>query len=187
MDRARENWAEVVDQVLEGDRTAFLKLSRLITGYLTHWRAFDFQADWEDMVQDTVTAAIEGIQRNRIRNPAAVVGYVRTVARSKFTDRLRRHLRWKENEACPWEEALADPALGAALERDSAEFAAEIRIALAKLPDVQARIVLGVHGFGRTYEQVAKDTGVPLGSLKRYLRQGLSRLRQEFSEDLENG
>ncbi len=41
----------------------------------------------------------------------------------------------------------------------------------------------GVYGEGRTYEQVAQDTGIPLGSLKRYLGEGLRQLRAQFLAD----
>ena len=43
---------------------------------------------------------------------------------------------------------------------------------------------LAVYGNERTYEQAASDTGIPLGSLKRHLREGLARLREQFSENL---
>ena len=38
---------------------------------------------------------------------------------------------------------------------------------------------------GRTYEEAAEATGIPLGSLKRYLRLGLGQLRLELAGALE--
>ena len=40
---SRENWAAVMQSLIDGDREAFLKLSRLVRGFLVGWRAYDFQ------------------------------------------------------------------------------------------------------------------------------------------------
>ena len=60
------------------------------------------------------------------------------------------------------------------------EVVADVRIALEKLPEKVRRAVYGVYAEGRTYEQVAEDTDIPLGSLKRYLAEGLKELRARF-------
>ena len=85
-----EDWAAVMDALLEGDRTAVLKLSRLITGFLSRWRAFDFRQDWEDLVQEVLVAAIEGVRKGRIENRSATAAYIRAIAHHKYVDRLRR-------------------------------------------------------------------------------------------------
>ena len=46
--------------------------------------------------------------------------------------------------------------------------------------------VVGVHVHGKTYAQVAEESGIPLGSLKRYLRDGLAQLREELAGFLES-
>ncbi len=64
------------------------------------------------------------------------------------------------------------------------EVVVAMRLALSKLSEQQSAALLAVYGGGRTYEQAASDTGIPLGSLKRHLREGLARLREQFSENL---
>ena len=56
---------------------------------------------------------------------------------------------------------------------------------MQKLPGRQRTIVAGVYGEGKTYEQVAEDTGTPLGSLKRHLRDALVELRAHLAEELD--
>ena len=58
----------------------------------------------------------------------------------------------------------------------------EIRDAILKLPEKQRLAVLSVYLEGRTYDEAARHTEIPLGSLKRYLRDGLATLQAELSE-----
>jgi RNA polymerase sigma-70 factor (ECF subfamily) len=57
---------------------------------------------------------------------------------------------------------------------------------MQKLPERSRDIVFGVYGQGKTYEQVAQESGTPLGSLKRYLRDGLAELRKQLAGELEH-
>jgi RNA polymerase sigma-70 factor (ECF subfamily) len=57
---------------------------------------------------------------------------------------------------------------------------------MEKLPERKREIVLGVYGEGKTYEQVAQETGTPLGTLKGYLRASLAELRAHFAEELDD-
>ena len=50
------------------------------------------------------------------------------------------------------------------------------------------RLVLeGIYRQGKTYEEVADETGIPLGTMKRRLRDALMVLRQRFAHDREDG
>jgi len=180
-----EDWPAVMDALLEGDRAALLKLSRLITGFLRHWRAFDFRQDWEDLVQEVLVAAVEGVREGRVENRSAIAGYIRSIAYHKFNDRLRQHVSRHEDETLPWEEEHADRNPGFFGRNPNPEVGVEVKRLLSKLPENQGEILLAVYGHGRTYEQVARDAQIPLGTLKRILRQGLARLREELSDALD--
>ena len=80
MGRPPEDWAAVLDRLLEGDRLACMKLSRLITGLLAHWRAYDFREEWDDIVQEVLAAVVSGAQRGSIRSREATFSYVKQVA-----------------------------------------------------------------------------------------------------------
>jgi len=74
------------------------------------------------------------------------------------------------------------------LEGDQAiEDANELRRAIENLPAQQRIIIDGVYRQGKTYAAVAADTGVPLGTMKRRLREGIAMLRQQFGRDSRTG
>ena len=57
-----------------------------------------------------------------------------------------------------------------------------VREAIARLGERERLAVLEVHLRGRTYEEAAANTGIPLGSLKRALRAGLAQLREVLDD-----
>jgi RNA polymerase sigma-70 factor (ECF subfamily) len=95
------------------------------------------------------------------------------VARNRALDALRaRGARSHEElpEALPAEDALEDTAL-AQIE------AGAVRDALAQLPEEQRSLIeLGFFG-GVTHHEIARTTGIPLGTVKTRIRSGLRRLR----------
>lgn len=175
MDR---DWNVVVEQLVEGDRLAFAELGRLVTSCLAHLRAYDFRDEWDDLRQEVVSAVVANARAGRLRDPKAVVGYVKVITRNKFVDRLKRQLRHREKEALPWDEETARSFAG---EPDDPRLAV-LWEAVGGLPEEERRIVEGVYREGGTYEEVSRATGVPLGTLKRRLRDGLTRLREELIE-----
>jgi RNA polymerase sigma-70 factor (ECF subfamily) len=181
-----EDWAAVLERLLEGDRLALAQLSRLVNSCLSRWNAYDFRDEWDDLIQEVLVATATAWREGRIRERQALVGFVSSTARFKFVDRLRSHLRLREDETLPWQAVVEGP-----LEPSSAEAPPELRRdlrdALARLPEKERRAVTAVHVEGQTYEEAATTTGIPLGSLKRHLRDGLARLRVELDPLLGEG
>jgi RNA polymerase sigma-70 factor (ECF subfamily) len=160
---------------LEGDRVAFAKFNRLVSGFLAQLRAYDFRDEWEDLRQEVLLATVSNARAGRLRDPQAFVGYVRVITRNKFFDRVKRQLRTGEKEALPWDDetaGAADPA-GAG---DRAELG-DAWAAVRELPQEQQRILAGVYLEGKTYQEVSDELGVPLGTLKRRLQESFSALR----------
>jgi RNA polymerase sigma-70 factor (ECF subfamily) len=181
MGRNGENWAEVVDRLVEGDQVAFLKLSRLVTGFLIQRRAYDFREEWPDLIQEVLLALVKAVRRDGIRERSAVVAYTRRITLNKLADRIRDHLRLREDQALPWDEEDIDVADIPHLSSNSrADVIVDVRRALAKLPEKQRKVVFAVYGEQKTYEQASAETGIPLGSVKRYLRDSLAELRRIF-------
>jgi RNA polymerase sigma-70 factor (ECF subfamily) len=183
--RDREDWAGVVERMLAGDRAAQLRIARLVTGFLAHWGAYDFRAEWPDLVQDVLLAVVGAAREGRIAKPEAMVGYVRSIAHHKLMDRLRAHVRHAEEASAPVEESV--PLAGAASLRTAAkqDLVTDVRRALERLPERKRRVLFAVYGEGLSYEQAAEETGIPLGSVKRYLREGMQALRRDFAVELE--
>ena len=170
-------WPAVVARLAAGDRAAFLQLNRLVTSVLVQLRAYDFREEWDDLRQEVVLAVVANAQAGKLRDPQAFVGYVRIITRNKFVDRLKQHLRLKEGEALPWDEEAAR--IAAPPVPDASE-ATELWAAVGSLPEDEQRILHGLYRQGRTYEEVAHDTSIPLGTLKRRLRSALDTLRERL-------
>ncbi len=174
-----EDWSAVTAALLAGDRTAFLTINRLVTGFLAQLRAYDFRDEWDDLRQEVILAIVANARAGRLRDPEAFLGYVRIITRNKFMDRLKRHLGHREDETLPWDEETARAAAAPAIDGR----ARELWNAVAALPIDERRVLDGVYRKGQTYEQVAAETGIPLGTMKRRLRDGLATLKRRFAGD----
>lgn len=175
------NWLELLDRLATGDRLAFLKINRLLTQYLTQLHAYDLDNEWEDLRQEVVIALVQNHQAGKLRDPAAFLAYARSITRNKFYDRLARQDRLGEKKTVPIEridlETLQTSANGSGAAR-------EVWYAVDDLPEQQREILHGIYRGGMTYEQVAAATGIPLGTVKRRLRQALAALRDQFRDIL---
>lgn len=183
MARGDEDWAAVLERLLEGDRAALLRLARLVNSFLARWNAYDFRDEWDDLIQEVVMAAAAALRDGKLRERAAVVGYLRSTARFKFADRLRRQQRRREDQHLPWEDEVLD---GDPPEGDDLALRGDLHSALAALPAKQREAVVAVHLRGQTYDEASEATGIPLGSLKRHLRDGLAALRESLASLLES-
>lgn len=179
----------VVKRVLDGDRAAYARLVRLVTGMLSGWRAYDFRADWDDMVQEVLVSTIEAHRAGRIADSGALVAFVRQAARFKFIDRIRAlQRRGRPVELNERIDAASED--GSALAWPPAERAEgralDLRIAIAealeKLDERERQAVVWVYLRGHTYEEAAAETGIPLGTLKRALRTALVTLKEVLRE-----
>jgi RNA polymerase sigma-70 factor (ECF subfamily) len=178
-----QDWLAVVARLADGDRAAFLELNRLVTGILVQLRAYDFREEWDDLRQEVLLAVVANAKAGRLRDPQAFVGYVRIVTRNKFVDRLKQHLRLKEGEALPWDDEVAR---GTSVPVGDTAEAADLWAAVRALPDEEQRVLHGLYRQGRTYQEVADDTGIPLGTLKRRLRSALDTLRERLGGSRSN-
>jgi RNA polymerase sigma factor (sigma-70 family) len=178
------DWPAVMDRLVRGESAAFLELSRLITSFLVQWRAYDFRDEWDDLIQEVVMAAIEATRARRLRKPGAIVAYVRTATRYKFVDCLRRR-RGEPLEDEEGEERPADLRWPPVPDRDPGSF--EILDQVDKLLENQRKCIVSVYVEGNTYSEAAAATGIPLGSLKRHLREGLATLRAGLADFRDRG
>ncbi|MEZ4332719.1 MAG: RNA polymerase sigma factor [Myxococcota bacterium] len=174
-----------MQRVLDGDRAAYARLVRLVSGHLSSWRAYDFRADWDDLIQEVLLATVEACRAGRITDASAVVAYVRQAARFKFIDRLRM-LQRRGRPVALDDAKLASASAGDALawppgegqDGRSLELRVAIRQAVDRLDAREREAVTWVYLGGHTYEEAAEATGIPLGTLKRALRTALASLKE---------
>ncbi len=182
-----QDWNAVLDRLLAGEPAAFLHFNRLVTGCLLQLRAYDFEQEWDDLRQEVLAAVVQSARAGRLREREAFVAYVRAITRNKLMDRIKRRLRRQEGQTLPWEEATAGAAEAEPAPGPEPELRRDLQDALAELPDEERRLVVGVYVEGRTYPEMADRSGVPLGTLKRRLRDGLARLRARLGETRPGG
>ncbi len=183
----REDWGAILERLLEGDRVAFAKFNRLLSGFLAQLRAYDFREEWEDLRQEVLLSVVKNARAGRLRDPKAFVGYVRIITRNKFVDRLKAKLRRREGEMLPWDEETARAAASRVGGEGRGEGARELWAAVGGLPEDTRQLIQGIYGEGKTYQEMSAETGIPLGTLKRRLREGLDLLRQRFGSEYGEG
>jgi RNA polymerase sigma-70 factor (ECF subfamily) len=173
------DWLAILDQLMAGDRVAFLQFNRLVTGFLAQLRAYDFRDEWDDLRQEVLISVVGNARAGRLRDPKAFVGYVKIITRNKFVDRLKRQLRHSEKDTLAWDD---ETARAAAVADDAAAAGGDVWSEVRTLSDEEQRILTGLYVEGRTYQEVSDATGIPLGTLKRRLRGSLAALRERLSE-----
>jgi RNA polymerase sigma factor (sigma-70 family) len=162
---------ELLHGTPDAQPVAFAKLNRLISGFLVNLRAFDHREEWEDLRQIVLMKLVQSFGQGKLREPKAFVEYARIITRHEFYDFLQdKHGAEVGSESS--EVSAVEPLDVAA--------ALSVRSALQSLTEKQQQVVHAVYIEGRTYEEAAVVTAIPLGSLKRYLQQALTQLRQKL-------
>jgi RNA polymerase sigma-70 factor (ECF subfamily) len=184
MSAPEQDWSRVLERVIEGDRRALIQAARFVNGLLIRWNAYAFRDEWEDVVQEVLSASTLALREGRVRDRQALLAFVMSTARFKFLDRLRIQIGARQSERLPWEAIVArcDASIDAQLGVEARE---DVRRALARIPEKKREAVIAVYVEGRTYDEAAAAAGIPLGTFKRYLRDGLAQLRDELAGVLE--
>jgi RNA polymerase sigma-70 factor (ECF subfamily) len=101
--------------------------------------------------------------------------FVTVLARRTLIDRLRG-AKWRLRAEIPLDENWEHegPSTNRA-ERDVE--VDEARQLLARLPEVQQRVIALSLAHGMSHSQIAASTGLPVGTVKTMLRRGIARLR----------
>ncbi len=173
--RAPEDWEAVVRAVQDGDRVALVKLTNLITGFLARFRAFEVRESWDDLIQEVLIAVIRSAQRDALREGRAFVGYVGSITRNKLADH-RDRLRRPGNA-----DLEGDPETAHALSEAEAPRHTDVYVdlqgGLDRLSEKLRQVVGAIYMRGLSYEEAARELGLPLGTLKRLQVQALRELR----------
>lgn len=173
--------AELVDWVARGNEDAFSELYRRSSG-LVYGVALRVTRDSvlaQDVLQETFLQAWR--EANRF-DPAkgSVRGWLLTIAHRRAVDRVRHEQRSGTRETA-WALRELDT------EHDSVaeivELRAEhrrVRAALDGLTTLQRQAIELAYVRGLTHNEVAVELGIPLGTAKTRLRDGLMKLRESM-------
>jgi RNA polymerase sigma factor (sigma-70 family) len=152
--------------------------------------------DAEDIVQDVFYELVEA---NRLLMPIEhVTGWLFRVARNRITDLFRKHRPEsfsdtgavdEDGEALRIEDLLPSPDAGPEAIYLRGALLDELELAIDELPDEQSDVFLGHELEGRSFKEMAAESGVSVNTLlsrKRYavlhLRERLQSIYDEFTK-----
>lgn len=189
--------ALAIDMTLEQDR----KISEAVEQQRSRLRRFISRrvadpSDVEDILQEVFFELVEAY---RLMKPVETAGaWLFRVARNRIIDRLRKkkpkplaewNLDSEEGELLSIEEFLPSPDAGPDAAYARTVLIEELETALEDLPEEQRRAFIEHEIQGRSFKEMAVETGVSINTIlsrKRYavlhLRQRLQALHDEFWE-----
>jgi len=142
------------------------------------------QADAEDAVQEVFISLWENADRFD-ESVASETTFIAMITRRRLIDRRRKQMRRRDSATMP--ETMPEPIAantGVELElSDEARYASRV---LAELRPEQKNVLEMSLVYGRTYEQIAESTGLPIGTVKTHARRGLIRVREIIAENRDN-
>jgi RNA polymerase sigma factor (sigma-70 family) len=153
--------------------------------------------DAEDVLQDVFVALVEA---NRLLMPIEhVTGWLFRVARNRITDlfRKKRPERFSESavadengDLLTLEDLLPSPDAGPDAVYARSVLLDEVEAALDELPDEQREVFVAHELEGRSFREMAAETGVSMNTLlsrKRYAVTHLRRRLQKVYDEYANG
>lgn len=168
--------AELMRACAGGDRAAFAKLYQRTSGKLfgVCLRMLRERGEAEDALQDlyiNVWRRAASFDSSR----ATAMTWLITLARNQCIDRLRRHREAPLDDTAALQ--ILDPDPDPPTRSESSELRQRLENCLDTLADQQRRAVRAAFFTGATYYQLANSLGVPLATMKSWIRRSLIRLR----------
>lgn len=168
--------AELMRASAGGDRDAFAMLYRRTStklfGVCVHMLRDRSEA--EDALQDAYANVWRRADRFDPARATAMTWLI-TLARNQCIDRLRRHRETPLDDANALH--IVDPDPGPSAHSAASEERQRLERCLDTLADQQRQAVRAAFFSGVTYNQLAERVGVPLATMKSWIRRSLMRLR----------
>lgn len=179
-----EELVRLIDAVARTqDRQAF---AQLFAHFAPRVKSFLIRSGLADVVAEEVTQEVMVAvwRKASCFDPgrAGAATWVFTIARNQRIDRLRRtRVRKADHVVDPSDEPDTPPS-GEAI-AITAEREEEVRKALNVLPSEQAAVVQLSFFAEKPHAEIARELGIPLGTVKSRLRLALNRLRTLLGDD----
>lgn len=169
--------AELVHAIARGDEEAFASLfdryNFTLLGFLI--RILDSKAEAEDVLQEVFIQVWQHAPRyNETRG--RVFTWMVIIARSRALDRLRA-LGSRESAATKAANERMEDFPNPVDEAIKSEQHQIMHRALDEIPEAQRHALLLAYFEGLSHQEIADRTGIPLGTAKTRIRDGLQKLR----------
>lgn len=175
----REHLARCLAEVAAGRREALREVYDLTSAKLFGicLRILEDRIEAEDVLQEVYLAVWNKAGRFEPER-ASPITWLATIARNRAIDRLRalgptRTARRDLDAA----ETVADEAPDALARLEAQGETARLRACLEQLEARAREAIVSAFYGGRTYDDLAEQAGVPLGTMKSTIRRGLIRLK----------
>ena len=174
----RRRLSEALARTGEGSRSALAEVYESTSAKLFGicLRILRDRGEAEDALQDIYV----NIWRNASRfdpERSSPITWLAAIARNRAIDRLRasgRHVHAPLADAME----VADPARDAAASLEASQAGARLSLCMEELEARQAQAIRNAFFEGAPYSELAARGGVPLGTMKSWVRRGLLRLRE---------
>ncbi len=182
-DAARARLREAMQRLAEGDRSALEWIYQATSAKLFGicLRILGDRGEAEDALQD-VYVSLWQRAKNYDPERASPISWLAVFARNRAIDRLRKGkvrsaaVSVDEAAGIPDHRPLADAVL------ESSERSARIHDCIGTLEERQQDAIRTAFFEGSTYAELAERRGVPLGTMKSWVRRGLARLKRCLEE-----
>lgn len=177
---SQEEVSDLIGRVAIGDRVAFRRLYERTSAKLfgVCLRILKNRSDAEDVLQEIYVKIWRDAGKYRITGHSPMTWLI-TVARNQAIDNIRAR------DPIPVEiEAAAEIAADAATPEVTTEHRGESRRlvgCLEKLPSDRAEAVKAAYQEGYSYQELAERFGLPLNTVRTWLRRSLISLRECLS------
>lgn len=171
----------LLSRVSEGDRVAFANLYDAVSPVIfgTILRTIRSREHAEEVTQEVFLEIWKkaGNWDSRLGSPMT---WILVMARRRAVDRIRREqaLKQREDRVAPsWDSvphSEVEEAVTVEADRE------EVRGFMTVLSDAQREVIELAYFGDHTYVEVSRMLGIPLGTVKTRMRDGLIRLRREF-------
>ncbi len=170
-----EDW---IARVALSDRAAFDQLYSATSAKLfgVALRVLNDRAQAEEALQETYIRIWQKAGQYKV-NGLSPMTWLITVARNIAIDKKRKQKT--PTEELP--ETIEDTQIGPEAAAIAANENERLAVCLAKLPDDQANAVKRAYMEGATYAELASDFGIPLNTMRTWLRRSLIALRECLS------
>jgi RNA polymerase sigma factor (sigma-70 family) len=178
VDAKRNQLAAALVRVAAGDRAALRLIYHDTSAKLfgVCLRILNDRSEAEDVLQEvyvTVWRKAGSFDPGR----ASPITWLVAIARNRSIDQLRASAVSRRSEPIESAEDIRDESPGAIETVLHAEQHARLKTCLGELEERQAKAVRAAFLDGVTYEQLAERMGVPLGTMKSWIRRSLLKLR----------
>jgi RNA polymerase sigma-70 factor (ECF subfamily) len=174
----RSQLAAAMARVAAGDRAALRIVYQATSAKLfgVCLRILKDRSEAEDVLQDvyvTVWRKAASFDPSR----ASPITWLVAIARNRSIDRLRAGAVSRRMDPIDAADEVGDPAPAALEQVEAAEQSGRLRTCLQELEERQSAAIRSAFLDGTTYEELAARMGVPLGTMKSWIRRGLLKLR----------